>query len=124
MRSGLGVQSGVSTMAASSRLAVGYYNLRRIALDPSEETYGTRIDAVRGGRRGRRAGRTRGRDPAEAARGAELGRTGRVRDRKGLGDRGTHPLRRRDGPARTRGALPRLEGSRRPARDPGERGPV
>src|SRR6266581_6033915 len=34
MRSGLGVQSGLSAMTVSSRLVVGHYNLRGIGLDP------------------------------------------------------------------------------------------
>jgi len=52
-----------------------------------------------------------------AAQAVELG----VRDRKRL-EIGAHILlRRRDGPARARGALPGLETPRRPAPDPGER---
>src|SRR2546430_17526307 len=101
MRSVLGVQSGVSAMAAS--FVVGHYNLRRIALDPDRETHGTRIDAVRRGRGGRRAGGTRQPDPAEAARGPEGGRTGRVRDLKRPGDWGPTPLRRPHGAPRAPG---------------------
>jgi len=111
-------------MVSSSRLAVGHYNLRRIALDPDRETHGTRIDAVRRGR-GRRGAAGLASAIRLKAAGRKAVEVGGSVIEKGSEIGARHPLRRRDGPrARSEELFPDWKALGAPLQDPVSGGPV